>query len=67
MRPSNDASPHDLLAMLDEVRSEAPDARFWTGVDGIDEVPEGVSVQFHQGEDVSLRLVDDVEVACHLY
>ncbi|MEJ7628512.1 MAG: ABC transporter ATP-binding protein [Nocardioidaceae bacterium] len=67
LRPSSEASPHDLLTLLDEVRAEATNARFWTGVDGIDEVPEGVTVRFHRGEDVALRPVDDVEVACHLY
>jgi hypothetical protein len=67
LRPSSDASPHDLLTLLDEVRSEAPNARFWTGVDAIDEVPEGVTVRFHPGEDVVLRDVNGVEVACHLY
>ena len=55
------------LTLLDEVRSEAPNARFWTGVDAIDEVPEGVTVRFHPGEDVVLRDVNGVEVACHLY
>jgi oligopeptide/dipeptide ABC transporter ATP-binding protein len=67
LRPSSDASPRDLVSLLDEVRAEAPNARFWTGVEGIDETPEGVIVRFHHGEDVALRPADGVEVACHLY
>jgi oligopeptide/dipeptide ABC transporter ATP-binding protein len=67
LRPSSEASPHDLLTLLDEVRGEAPDARFWTGVDHVDESPEGVTVTFHQGEDVELRHSGDIDVACHLY
>jgi len=67
LKPANEASPRDLVGLLDEVRSEAPDARFWTGVEGIDEAGEGVTVSFKPGEDVGLRTVDEVEVACHLY
>jgi peptide/nickel transport system ATP-binding protein len=67
LRPSSEASPRDLVTLLDEVRAEAPNARFWTGVDATDEAPEGVTVHFHPGEDVALRPADGVEVACHLY
>ncbi len=67
LRPSSDASPRDLVALLDEVRAEAADRQFWTGVDDIEESPAGVTVTFHPGEDVVLRTKDDVEVACHLY
>jgi peptide/nickel transport system ATP-binding protein len=67
LRPSEDASPRDLVELLDEVRAEAPDARFWKGVDAVEDSPEGVTVKFHHGEDVFLRRSGDVEVACHLY
>jgi peptide/nickel transport system ATP-binding protein len=67
LRPSPEASPRDLLDLLDEVRAEAPNARFWQGVKAIDDSPEGVTVRFHEGKDVGLRRSGDVEVACHLY
>jgi len=67
LRPSSDATPRDLLTLLDEVRAEAPNARFWKGVDAVDESPDGVTVTFHQGTDPGLRSSDGVEVACLLY
>jgi oligopeptide/dipeptide ABC transporter ATP-binding protein len=67
LRPSSEASPRDLIELLDEVRAEAPNARFWTGVESIEDSPEGVTVTFHPGEDVALRDRGGVEVACHLY
>jgi oligopeptide/dipeptide ABC transporter ATP-binding protein len=67
LRPSADASPGDLLTLLDEVKAEAPDARFWKGVESVEEAPEGVTVTFRPGEDPRLRSSGDVEVACHLY
>ncbi len=67
LRPSSDASPRDLVELLDEVRAENPDARFWKGVDTVEDSPEGVTVRFSKGEDVFLRSSGDVEVACHLY
>lgn len=67
LRPSSEASPRDLMALLDEVRSEHPDARFWKGVTDISDSPDGVTVSFHERKDVALRRSDDVEVACHLY
>ncbi len=65
--PSSEASPRDLVALLDEIRAEAPKARFWTGVDTIEETPAGVTVHFNEGADVTLRTSDGVQVACHLY
>ncbi len=67
LRPSGEAGPHEMIELLDEVRAEAPNARFWKGVDTIDEHPEGVVVTFHEGEDPALRRSGEVEVACHLY
>ncbi len=67
LRPSTDASPTDLVALLSEVRREDQGARFWEGVDEISEEPEGVRVRFHSGEDPLLRRNGDVEVACLLY
>ncbi|MGI8578239.1 MAG: ABC transporter ATP-binding protein [Nocardioidaceae bacterium] len=67
LKPSSDASPTDLMGLLDDVRVEDPDARFWEGVAGIEQTPEGVTVAFHDGQDPPLRRIGDVEVACHLY
>jgi peptide/nickel transport system ATP-binding protein len=67
LRPSHEGSPRDLLTLVDEVRSEAADARFWKGVDAVEDSPEGVTVRFHPGRDVFLRRDGDVDVACHLY
>lgn len=67
LRPSSDASPVDLMALLDEIRTEDPEARFWEGVAGIEQTPEGVRVSFHEGQDPALRRSGNVEVACHLY
>ena len=67
LRASGDGSPQTLHNLLDDVRHENPDARFWTGVESIDETSSGVEVRFQPGEDPKLRPSGDVEVACHLY
>jgi peptide/nickel transport system ATP-binding protein len=67
IRPSGSASTQDLRILLDEVRTEDPEARFWTGVSGIEDEGSGLQVDFHPGEEPALRPSDDVEVACHLY
>lgn len=67
LRPSSEATNADLVGLLEEVRADSADARFWKGVESIDEAPEGVRVSFREREDPRLRLTDGVEVACHLY
>ncbi|HEU0128863.1 MAG TPA: ABC transporter ATP-binding protein, partial [Pseudonocardiaceae bacterium] len=67
LRPSADASNQDLVDLLEEVRAESADARFWKGVESIDEEPRGVRVTFKDREDPALRPAGDVEVACLLY
>jgi peptide/nickel transport system ATP-binding protein len=67
LKASGDGTSASLLAMLEDVRRENPDARFWSGVDAIDEESGGVQVKFHEGEDPQLRRSDNVDVACHLY
>ncbi len=67
LRPSSEATNADLVGLLEEVRADSADARFWKGVESIDEAPEGVRVSFREREDPRLRLADGVEVACHLY
>jgi oligopeptide/dipeptide ABC transporter ATP-binding protein len=67
LRPSGGATPASLLALLEEIRADSPDLRFWHGVAGIEETPQGVLVKFRDGEDPSLRRANGVEVACLLY
>ncbi|HET7173754.1 MAG TPA: ABC transporter ATP-binding protein [Nocardioidaceae bacterium] len=67
LRPSGTGSPADLTELLTEMRDEAPDARFWTGVESVEERSGGVEVTFHPGEEPLLRPSGRVEVACHLF
>ncbi len=67
IHPSGSGSTTDLMSLLDDVRTDGADARFWTGVDDIHETGRGVEVVFAQGSDPGLRPNDDVDVACHLY
>jgi oligopeptide/dipeptide ABC transporter ATP-binding protein len=67
LRASRDATPDSLGDLLEEIRRENPDERFWTGVKSIDKDTGSVHVRFHEGEDPQLRRSDNVDVACHLY
>jgi oligopeptide/dipeptide ABC transporter ATP-binding protein len=67
LRPAGGANPPSLKALMSEVRATSPDARFWRGVSSIEEIPQGVRVSFHDGEDPALRRADGVDVACLLY
>ncbi len=62
-----DATPESLVALLEEVRRDGPEARIWSGVEAIQPEGNGVTVRFHDGSDPALRPSDDVQVACHLY
>jgi peptide/nickel transport system ATP-binding protein len=67
LRPAGTASSASLRALLDDVRANAPEARFWLGVSSVEETADGVVVSFHDGEDPALRRARGVEVACLLY
>lgn len=67
LKPSSSSSPADLRSLLDVVREEEPEARFWTGVASVDVVDDGVAVTFHDNTDPDLRPCRGVEVACLLY
>ena len=67
LKASGDATPDSLGDLLEEIRRENPDERFWTGVKSIDKDTGSVHVRFHEGEDPQLRRSDNVDVACHLY
>jgi oligopeptide/dipeptide ABC transporter ATP-binding protein len=67
VKASGDGTPEGIVTMLEEVKREKADARFWTGVEAVAPSAAGAEVRFYEGEDPQLRPVDDVEVACHLY
>ncbi len=67
LKPSRNATPADIMALLEEVRAENPADRFWQGVAGIEQTGDGVTVTLHEGSDPRLRRSDNVEVACHLF
>ena len=67
LKATGQGTPDSLADMLDEVREENPEARFWTGVNAIDKDAAGLTVRFHEGEDPQLRRSGNVQVACHLY
>ncbi len=56
-----------VRTMLEGIRQENPDERFWTGVQGMEETAEGLKVTFHEGVDPMLRGSGGVEVACVLH
>lgn len=57
----------EVRAILDRIRSEAPDEPLWRGVAGIADDGDGVRIDFHPGEDPALRPAGGVDVACVLY
>ncbi|HEX5771499.1 MAG TPA: ABC transporter ATP-binding protein, partial [Nocardioidaceae bacterium] len=57
----------EVKAMLDRIRAENRDEPLWKGVDKVEETPEGVRLDFHQGYDPLLRRSGGVEVACVLH
>jgi oligopeptide/dipeptide ABC transporter ATP-binding protein len=61
------SSPPELHALVERMRAEQPDERFWQGVASIDEVEKGVRLRFVDGEDPALRRAGGVDVACVLY
>jgi peptide/nickel transport system ATP-binding protein len=56
-----------VKAMVDRIRAENPEERFWLGVDSVKETNEGVAIEFHKGYDPLLRKSGGVEVACVLH
>jgi len=60
VKASGHGSSQALASLLDDVREENPDARFWTGVEAVEPTTSGVKVRFHDGEDPRLRPSGDV-------
>ena len=67
LKPGNDHSRADIIALLDRMRAADTAEPLWRGVDSISETADGVEVRFHPGEDPALRRAEGVEVACLLY
>lgn len=67
LRPAGGSTPAALKSLLDDVRANAPEARFWLGVSSVEETSDGVVVSFSDGDDPALRPAGGVEVACLLY
>ncbi len=61
------ATAADVAALLDRIRSEAPDEPFWRGVESVEQTGSGVEVRFHPGVDPDLRPSGGIEVACVLH
>jgi peptide/nickel transport system ATP-binding protein len=59
--------PGELLALLERIRSEMPDERFWRGVREMKAETHGVRVLFEPGTDPPLYDVGDSRAACLLY
>ena len=57
----------EARAILEEIRQEDPDERFWRGVGSIEVRSDGVRVEFNDGVDPALRRSGGVDVACVLY
>jgi oligopeptide/dipeptide ABC transporter ATP-binding protein len=59
--------PEELAAFLERVRKEDPNEPFWSGVESMEPVADGVEVAWREPLEPRLLPADDVEVACHLY
>jgi oligopeptide/dipeptide ABC transporter ATP-binding protein len=57
----------DVTALTDRLRERDPDEPLWRGVRSLEPDDDGVTLDFHAGEDPRLRPAGGVEVACHLY
>ncbi len=56
----------DAAAVLEAMRSGAPDDPFWKGVAATEVVADGVEVEFNHGAEPRRLVADGVEVECHL-
>jgi peptide/nickel transport system ATP-binding protein len=67
LRPGSGSTTADLIALLENMRREDPEANFWSGVADITDTGEEVVVRFHPHEDPLLRRAGAQEAACLLY
>lgn len=66
-RPPHDVSAEDVVALLERIRQDSPDERFWLGVESLT-VDEGqVVIGFAESVDPALLRAGRAEIACHLY
>ncbi|RKS80096.1 peptide/nickel transport system ATP-binding protein [Motilibacter peucedani] len=67
VRPPHEIAPEDLLALLEKVRSDAPEERFWLGVESMRVDDGSVVVELAEAVDPALLRAGGAEIACHLY
>ena len=67
LTPGRGRGPADVTALTTRLRDDDPDEPLWRGVRTLEADANGVTVDFHPGEDPRLRPAGDVDVACHLY
>jgi len=67
LRARRGSTGEDLVAVVEDFRSDSPDDPFWTGVRSITPAEDRLDVEWH--EPVEPRLLDAgrVKVECHLY
>jgi peptide/nickel transport system ATP-binding protein len=63
--PPRGRKAEDVLALLERIRNETPDERFWKGVRRLEVVGGRVELDFHEPRDPKLLPAGTVEVACH--
>lgn len=67
LKPARGHTSAQLVELINEVQADTSEARFWQGVERIDDTGSELAVTFRPGEDPLLRESGGVEVACHLY
>ncbi|HZD87693.1 MAG TPA: ABC transporter ATP-binding protein [Gaiellaceae bacterium] len=60
-------SAEEMVAVLERIRSEAPDEPFWRGVRRLEAAGGRLELDFHDAQAPALAPAADVEVECHLY
>jgi hypothetical protein len=67
LKAGNGRSGADVVALLDEIRRESPDARFWTGVQRIAADGDHVDVEWFDPVVPRPLEQDGTTVECHLF
>ena len=57
----------EVVALLESIREENPDARFWTGVRRIEADGDHIDVEWHEPIAPRPLVQGDSTVECHLY
>ena len=67
LSPPRGRSAEDMLALLERIRAEAPEERFWLGVRRLEAVDGRLELDFHEPVTPELVHSGGVDVECHLY